>query len=139
MCLYPWSAASEGPGHPLSMCSFASLGTSDGRILSSSVNSLAKRSGQKSRLTQQFYVPLWFAVSKLLPTHGKGCLKWAYTCFHSSSHLSDFTHFRPFSPFCFSVPCGCRIKQIAYLGQGKGCLLTWMLAKHPGRVISCSR
>lgn len=139
MRLYPWSAASEGPGNPLSVCSFVSLGTSDGRILSSSVNSLAKRSGQKSRLTQQFHVPLPFAVSKLLPTHGKGCLKWAYTCFHSSSHLSDFTRFRPFFPFCFSFLCGCRIKQIAYLGQGKGCLLTWMLAKHSGRVISCSR
>lgn len=62
--------------------------------------SLAKRGGgQKSRLTEQCYVSLWFAVSKLLPTHAKGCLKWAYTCFHSSSHLSNFTRFGAFFSF----------------------------------------
>lgn len=84
----------------LSMFSFASLGTRDGRILSSGVDSLAKSgSGRKSRLTQQFCVPVWFAVSKLLPTQPRGYVRWAYPCFHSSSHLSGFTCFWPFSPF----------------------------------------
>lgn len=116
------------PGNPVSIFSFASFGTRHRRILPSSANLLAPAlaesgNGQKSRLTQQFHVPLWFAVSKLLPTHAKGCLKWAYTCFHSSSHLSDSSRFRTFFFFCFPVPRGCRIKQTAYLGQGKRCLL----------------
>lgn len=131
-------AASEGPSnsvsmslaYSLSMFSSASLGTRDGRILLSSVNllalSLAKsRSGQKSWSTQQFCIRLWFAVSKLSHTHANGCLKWAYTCFHSSSHLSDFTRFLDFLPLSFAslFLADTGLNKTAYLGQGKRCLL----------------
>lgn len=64
----------EAPGNPVSVFSFASLGTRQGGILLlSSANLLAPSpaksvSGQKARLTQQFHVPLWFAVSKAV-TH----------------------------------------------------------------------